>query len=142
MAWTFNYGVRIDFEDLVPALRDSTEYARFDALVQVANIDLLVEAALLPGGLAWKYAESALVGRWDDTPLDYARDIAPRIRLRVELVEIERQEKHPSDGCVFFRCFVECDDHDLALKIAQDAANEWEDGDMDDYGFRQVEGTV
>jgi hypothetical protein len=144
MAWSFNYGVRIDFEVLVPEAREMEpiDSVRMDAVIAAADIDALVAAALRsPDGQAYEYAYSALMDRWADVPVDYARDIAPHVLdLTVEVVEVYRDERSPSSNCVYFRCYAICDSEAHAREFAQNAADEWEDGDTSDYDVKLVEG--
>jgi hypothetical protein len=141
--WTFTYGIRVDLTDLEPRCRVMTpiDTKAMTELVLAADIDTLAVCEMLPGGYCHQVACSALVDRWSDNPVDFDRDIAPRIDLTVALLGFDDRER-PLYGSVEYLCTVVCDDEAFGRGIMQNAADEWYDGDASGYEFRQVEEAV
>ena len=89
---------------------------------------------------ATKAAKSALLPLFNhtrDVPLDYDRDIAPRITLYVSFRGYDRLEASP-DQCANFTAFVECEDLAFLRELRQNAADEWNDGEATEYVIYQT----
>jgi hypothetical protein len=72
-----------------------------------------------------------------EVPLDYDRDIAPRISLRVTFWGYDRIEDSP-DQCANFTAFVECNDLNFLRALRQNAADVWNDGDTTEFPIYQT----
>jgi hypothetical protein len=124
MNWTFTFGIRID-RDLLDEEKQT------------------LEGTVLPGGTAHDTAKVSLQPGWGN-PLTFDKDIAHRLSAPLAVTFLgwdsdERTGVEPGDDSAFFSVTVMSEDYFFLRGLALTAADEWEEGDVSDYGFRQVE---